>query len=327
MKRVLGKKHILVSMLLTLALISCGGSDDETPVNSAPSASSVSITDDNADNAVVGDGLSGSYSYVDVDSDAEGTTTFRWLRGGSPISGATALTYTLVSADVATQVTFEVTPVAATGTTTGSAVTSTALKTGTAPVVSGVVRYLDINKNGVNDTNDQLIVPFDQVVSINTAISSDFDLPVASDVFGTGATVTSGPASNEVSITLGSSPNFKTRQDFSASATAANSASGIDISALINAEAIEGASGIDAVASAAIDIIPAYVDSLQSIGNGSRITASIALGDVDGDGDLDMIEANTGSQPNLVYLNDGANNFSVSGQSLGANILDVCGSG
>jgi len=119
----------ILAILLVTLLSACGGGGGgggttPPPVNSAPTASSVSITDDNAGTAVAGDGLTGSYSYADAENDAEGTSTFRWLRAGAAISGATAMTYTLVSADTGTAITFEVTPVAATGTTTGSAVTS-----------------------------------------------------------------------------------------------------------------------------------------------------------------------------------------------------------
>ena len=56
-------------------------------------------TDDNGGSALVGDSLTGNYTYGDVDGDAEGTTTFRWLRGGVAIAGATASSYTLVTAD------------------------------------------------------------------------------------------------------------------------------------------------------------------------------------------------------------------------------------
>jgi len=42
-------------------------------------------------------------------------STFRWLRNGATIAGATASTYTLVAADGGASITFEVTPVAATG--------------------------------------------------------------------------------------------------------------------------------------------------------------------------------------------------------------------
>ena len=80
--------------------------------NSAPTATAVAITG----TAAVGQLLTGSYTYGDVDTDAEGTSTFRWLRNGVAMGGATALTYTPVPADAGTTLTFEVTPVAATGT-------------------------------------------------------------------------------------------------------------------------------------------------------------------------------------------------------------------
>ena len=47
--------------------------------------------------------------------------TFTWLRGGTAITGATNTSYTLVAADSGQSITFEVTPVAVTGTITGSA--------------------------------------------------------------------------------------------------------------------------------------------------------------------------------------------------------------
>jgi len=92
--------------------------------NSAPTATGVSITDDNGGTAVVGDVLSGNYTFADIDNDTEGTSTFRWLRGGAAITGATADTYTLVADDSGEDITFEVTPVASAGTTTGAAAVS-----------------------------------------------------------------------------------------------------------------------------------------------------------------------------------------------------------
>lgn len=121
---------ILLLVMLLLTMQGCfhsssGGGGGAT--NNAPTASSVTITDDNGDTAVVGDTLSGSYTYADAEGDVEGATTFRWLRDGIAIDGATATSYTLVSEDISTQITFEVTPVATTGSATGSAVTSSAV--------------------------------------------------------------------------------------------------------------------------------------------------------------------------------------------------------
>ncbi|MCI0526648.1 MAG: FG-GAP-like repeat-containing protein, partial [Nitrospira sp.] len=61
-----------------------------------------------------------------------------------------------------------------------------------------------------------------------------------------------------------------------------------------------------------------FTDSGQNLG--SSKSQSVALGDLDGDGDLDAYVGNgifSQSQPNEVWLNDGHGNFSDSGQKLG----------
>ena len=64
----------------------------------------------------------------------EGATTFRWLRDGAPINGATDTTYKLTGSDLGTIITFEVTPVALTGLPkTGAAVVSAGLGPITGP--------------------------------------------------------------------------------------------------------------------------------------------------------------------------------------------------
>ena len=105
-----------------------------TPVaNAAPVASNVAITGA----AQVGVQLTGGYTYTDAESDAQGTSTFRWLRGATPIAGATATTYTPVVADVGNALKFCVTPVASAGTATGTEVCSTATATVVAAPANG----------------------------------------------------------------------------------------------------------------------------------------------------------------------------------------------
>ncbi len=102
-----------------------------TPVSAtptAPTATSVSITG----SASVGELLTGSYIFNDVNGNSEATSTYRWLRadtaGGtySAISGATSINYTVTLDDLGKYLKFEVTPVANTSPTTGSAVLSSA---------------------------------------------------------------------------------------------------------------------------------------------------------------------------------------------------------
>ena len=91
--------------------------------NDPPTASSVLISG----TAQVGQVLTGSFTYADAEGDLQGASTFRWVRNGTPIAGATAQAYPLVAADETTLVSFEVTPVAQSGTSPGLAVTSPAV--------------------------------------------------------------------------------------------------------------------------------------------------------------------------------------------------------
>ena len=80
-----------------------------------PTASDVSISG----TPRVGQVLTGSYTYGDVEGDLEGASTFRWLRDNVVIAGATARSYALVAADEGALIRFEVTPVALSGTLPG----------------------------------------------------------------------------------------------------------------------------------------------------------------------------------------------------------------
>ncbi|WP_174819893.1 S-layer homology domain-containing protein, partial [Paenibacillus koleovorans] len=71
----------------------------------------------------VGRTLTGSYTYQDVNNDPEGSTVFKWYRaddgsgtGRVPISGALGKTYVVQDEDIGKYISFEVTPVAASGT-------------------------------------------------------------------------------------------------------------------------------------------------------------------------------------------------------------------
>ncbi len=79
----------------------------------APIAKDIYITG----TRMVGDTLTGHYTYFDSNFDAEGTSTFRWLRSDAAngtytaIPGATSSTYVLTNDDMGMFLKFEVTPV------------------------------------------------------------------------------------------------------------------------------------------------------------------------------------------------------------------------
>ena len=102
-----------------------------TPVSAtptAPVASSVSISG----SAALGELLTGTYTFSDVNANTEATSTYRWLRADTSdgsytaISGATSISYTITSDDLNKYLKFEVTPVANTSPTTGSPALSAA---------------------------------------------------------------------------------------------------------------------------------------------------------------------------------------------------------
>ena len=72
--------------------------------------------------------------------------------------------------------------------------------------------------------------------------------------------------------------------------------------------------GVSQVASAQGQGPIEFVDSGQALGNSN--SQSVALGDLDGDGDLDAMVANF-NQPSTVWTNDGTGTFTDSGQALG----------
>ncbi|MDP2656684.1 MAG: hypothetical protein Q8P11_03930 [bacterium] len=143
--------------------------------NAAPTASSVTITG----TAEVDQLLTGNYTYADTDGDSEGTSTFRWLRDDVAIDGATSSTYTTVEADGGTTIKFEVTPVAATGTSPGIAVESvgTAITANSAPTApTTLYSNTAITTAQAGSANPTTLVNNDIVVS---AINNDPDADAA----------------------------------------------------------------------------------------------------------------------------------------------------
>ena len=112
-----------------LVITACGGGSGDSDTtskeanNDAPQASNVSIRYNTEKTLYTGSTLQGMYSYSDNEEDAEGASQFRWLVDGE-VKG-TEQDYTIAKADADKTIVFEVVPVAATGSQTGTAVQST----------------------------------------------------------------------------------------------------------------------------------------------------------------------------------------------------------
>jgi hypothetical protein len=107
--------------------------------NYVPTATSLNITG----SLTVGSTLTGNYTYSDADGDLQGASTFQWYRatdalgtGSTAIAGATSQTYTVVHADSSFYISFQVVPVALTGSSPGAAVL---LSTYSGPITGFVV--------------------------------------------------------------------------------------------------------------------------------------------------------------------------------------------
>jgi hypothetical protein len=146
--------------------------------NSTPSATNVLIDGE----ATICKTLTGSYTYSDIEGDAEGYSTFRWLRATTAdgaktaITDATSNTYTLTTADQDKYLFFEVTPQAKTGSVQGKSFTSsasakitnklpTATFSGSATICEGTTANISVTFTGT--------APFELVY---TDGSKNFDL-------------------------------------------------------------------------------------------------------------------------------------------------------
>lgn len=185
------------------------------------------------------------------------------------------------------------------------------------PQVLGTAYYADYDNNGASD-GDTIRVPFDKDVKLLTAIASDiFIVPVLGDSIGPFATVKNGDTPNELIITLnniaGSSFHLHARGVFNPEKLNQTAPSGLNI--LDNlAEGILFANDTGRTAAPAVNGIDVAPEFVAGQGFGGDTTA-IILGDIDGDGDLDLVRAG-GVGSGGVFVNDGGGMFANSGQTL-----------
>lgn len=152
-----------------LFVVACGGGNSSPPtrnptitstptptptVNRPPVARNVSIFDDNGGAVVVGDRLTGDYTWQDTDNNLEGASVYRWLRNGNEIHNATSPFYIVTTHDRSQKISFEVTPVATQGVVTGSTVGSASIL-----VAAATARVSTLANTGFGAGNGMAVTP------------------------------------------------------------------------------------------------------------------------------------------------------------------------
>ncbi|WEK54740.1 MAG: S-layer homology domain-containing protein [Candidatus Cohnella colombiensis] len=243
------------------------------PAEAAPVASNVTVTG----TAQVGETLTGSYTYSDVNGDAQGTSTFKWYRADdaagtnkTAIAGATGTTYTLAVADLGKHISFEVTPVANKAPTTGVAVesgrTSAVIPAEAAPVASNVT------VTGTAQVGETLTGSYTYSdVNNDTEATSTFKWYRADDVAGTNKTAIAGATGTTYTLTiadLGKHISFEVTPVANKAPTTGAAVESSRTSAVILAEAAPVASNVTVTGTAQV---------------GETLTGSYTYSDVNGD--------------------------------------------
>ncbi|OAS19226.1 dockerin type I domain-containing protein [Paenibacillus oryzisoli] len=179
------------------------------PSNAAPTATNVSFTGD----LKQGSTLTGTYTYGDADGDPVGVTTYKWYTatdaagtGKTVIAGAVNNTLTLTSAEANKFIIFEVTPVASTGTPTGTPSTytgGTAVVPNAAPTASAV-SFTGTLKEGSTLNGTYTYGDTDSDLEGVTT----FKWYTATDAAGTGKTAITGAVNNTLTLTSAQANKF-----------------------------------------------------------------------------------------------------------------------
>ncbi len=159
------------------------------------------------------------------------------------------------------------------------------------PIVSGVAVFADVDADGVCSDRDTLLVPLAEAVTLGSPATSGniLSLAAAGDSLGEGAREALAPTSDGVFVQLGKHPRLRARGGFSPLLRARNSPSGIDLSPALPRNALVSAvNGLGATSRTFVDVYP---DVVRAITRWTAAAVCLASGDLDRDGDQDLLFA------------------------------------
>jgi hypothetical protein len=178
---------------------------------------------------------------------------------------------------------------------------------GEAPRLAGPARFLDRVRDRALGAGDELVLPFTMEVLCRSAVPDAVQLPVDGDALGEGAIWKGGPRPNEVTIVLGKGAQLRPQQVFTVQRIDAGAPSGLRLVEPSEGESLRSARSSAAFATTLpVDVLADLVPWEKHLG--SDPVVALAIGDIDRDGDLDIVSAHT-DQPVRIFLGHGRGSF------------------
>ena len=176
----------------------------------------------------------------------------------------------------------------------------------------GPVHYRDVDGDGTINVDDELFIRFAEAVVVDPNLTTPDDILLTrpGDTLGANATVGVGDDTFSILVTLGTNPILRTRGTYVEEEPATVPLfSGIDIVETVVPGSIKSLDGDIDVSSIGPEDITVEAVPSPAISAGTVEPRRGALGDLDGDGILDLVLAVTNSDPSQIFLGTGSAGF------------------